>query len=108
MNEGDRIRTKYPNRIPIIIDSKKVKINRKKYLCPKDLTIGQFMMTLRKHIEEMDESQALFILTKSNLLVSPQQTVEDLDKQEAKAPDGMLHLNLNIESTFGIKKLVLF
>lgn len=44
--EGEKIRRKYPDRIPVIVEkvpkSKLQDLDKKKYLVPSDLTIGQF------------------------------------------------------------------
>merc|ERR1739848_79300 len=44
--EGEKIRRKYPDRVPVIVEkSPKARIgdlDKKKYLVPSDLTVGQF------------------------------------------------------------------
>ena len=46
-NESSRIRDKYPDRIPVIVErankSDMPEIDKKKYLVPGDLTVGQFV-----------------------------------------------------------------
>mmetsp|Transcript_44699 Transcript_44699/g.121830 ORF Transcript_44699/g.121830 Transcript_44699/m.121830 type:complete len:87 (-) Transcript_44699:451-711(-) len=46
-SEAERIRSKYPDRIPVICEkadkSDIPDIDKKKYLVPADLTVGQFM-----------------------------------------------------------------
>merc|ERR1712072_1204988 len=52
--EGEKIRRKYPDRVPVIVDkSPKARIgdlDKKKYLVPSDLTVGQFYFLIRKRI----------------------------------------------------------
>jgi GABA(A) receptor-associated protein len=47
-----RIRAKYPDRIPVICEkalkSNLEDIDKKKYLVPSDLTVGQFVYVIRK------------------------------------------------------------
>ena len=46
LKESQKIRTKYPNRVPVIIEpsnqSKLKKIDKNKFLVPEDLTIGPY------------------------------------------------------------------
>merc|ERR1712004_718275 len=49
--EGEKIRRKYPDRVPVIVEkSPKARIgdlDKKKYLVPSDLTVGQFYFLIR-------------------------------------------------------------
>ena len=64
--EAARILTKYPDRIPIIIErsqhcSKDIPVvDKKKYLVPCDLTIGEFMYVLRKRFHIPNYFPSLF------------------------------------------------
>merc|ERR1711982_321902 len=61
--EGEKIRRKYPDRVPVIVEkSPKARIgdlDKKKYLVPSDLTVGQFYFLIRKRISLRPED-ALF------------------------------------------------
>ena len=49
--ESNKILERYPDRIPIIcetLDKNAPKLDKKKFLVPCDLTMGQFMFILRK------------------------------------------------------------
>ncbi|KAI3628176.1 hypothetical protein CBS14141_002177 [Malassezia furfur] len=63
-SEADRIRQKYPDRIPVICEKADKTdiptIDKKKYLVPSDLTVGQFVYVIRKRIKLMPE-KAIFI-----------------------------------------------
>ena len=62
--ESDKIKTKYPNRFPIIVNKAKKcdleDIERSKFLVPGDLTIGQFIFIIRKRIK-LSETDSLFL-----------------------------------------------
>ena len=65
LKEYSRIAIKYPDRLPIIVEISKndinnIKLDKKKYLVPKDLSIAQFMYIIRKRINLTSE-KALFI-----------------------------------------------
>ncbi|GAA5982691.1 hypothetical protein JCM11641_002338 [Rhodosporidiobolus odoratus] len=53
--EAERIRQKYPDRIPVICEKADKTdipaIDKKKYLVPADLTVGQFVYVIRKRIK---------------------------------------------------------
>ena len=62
--EAARIREKYPDRIPVICEksdrSDIPDIDKKKYLVPADLTVGQFIYVIRKRIK-LPPERAIFI-----------------------------------------------
>ncbi|KAJ6729903.1 MICROTUBULE-ASSOCIATED PROTEINS 1A/1B LIGHT CHAIN 3-RELATED, partial [Salix viminalis] len=79
--EAARIREKYPDRIPVIVEKAErsdiPNIDKKKYLVPADLTVGQFVYVIRKRIK-LSAEKAIFIFvdnvlppTGNNLSLSP-------------------------------------
>ncbi|XP_038876334.1 autophagy-related protein 8f isoform X2 [Benincasa hispida] len=62
--EAARIREKYPDRIPVIVEKAErsdiPSIDKKKYLVPADLTVGQFVYVIRKRIK-LSPEKAIFI-----------------------------------------------
>lgn len=66
LGEAKRILEKYPDRIPVIVerdpkaDSDIPDIDKKKFLVPTDLTVGQFLYTIRKRIK-LTPVKALFL-----------------------------------------------
>ena len=56
---------KYPDRLPIIISSSSIKIKNmhKRFIVPSDMTIAQFMITLRQKIA-LGETEGIFIFIK--------------------------------------------
>ncbi|KAH6934435.1 hypothetical protein HPB50_024224 [Hyalomma asiaticum] len=65
-SEGDKIRRKYPDRVPVIVEkAPKARIgdlDKKKYLVPSDLTVGQFYFLIRKRIHLRPEDALFFIV----------------------------------------------
>jgi GABA(A) receptor-associated protein len=68
--EAARIREKYPDRIPVIVEKTEKSdipdIDKKKYLVPADLTVGQFVYVIRKRIK-LSSEKAIFIFVKNVL-----------------------------------------
>ncbi|CAA2972786.1 autophagy-related 8C [Olea europaea subsp. europaea] len=62
--ESTRMREKYPDRIPVIVEkagrSDVPDIDKKKYLVPADLCIGQFVYVVRKRIK-LSAEKAIFV-----------------------------------------------
>jgi GABA(A) receptor-associated protein len=100
--ESNKIRTKYPDRIPIIVEKIKTsdiaEIDKKKYLVPSDLTMGQFQYVIRKRIK-LDQTQALFIFINGTL--PPTSNLISQVYQEKKDEDGFLYVTYSSENTFG-------
>lgn len=103
VSESKRIKTKYPDRIPLIVfkdkSSNLEKLDRYKYLIPVDLTLGQFIHVIRKKIKLAPE-KSLFLFTEDNSLVKISELMNTI-YQRYKDEDGFLYLVYYEESTFG-------
>jgi len=101
--ESDKIKTKYPNRFPIIVNKAKKcnldDIERSKFLVPGDLTIGQFMCILRKRIKLSDAESLFLFINDSTLPVSSSVISSVYD--EYKEDDGFLYISYCSENVFG-------
>ena len=94
-----KIKLKYPNRIPIIIDCKKnIEIDKNKYIVPTDLTIGQFLFTLRRRIQ-IDSKEAIFLLCNNKMMNVGDvlSGIYELNKDE----DDFLYIIISKENVFG-------
>ena len=100
--EADRIKSKYQDRIPVIVErsdkSDIENIDKKKFLVPCDLTVGQFIYVIRKRIKLAPDT-AIFIFVNNNL---PSSTIlmSQLYK-EHQSSDGFLYVTYAGEQTFG-------
>jgi GABA(A) receptor-associated protein len=101
--EAQRIRAKYPDRIPVIVEksngSTAPDIDKKKYLVPADLTMSQFVYVVRKRIK-LGQAQSLFLFLNNNTLPTPAQCIS-LVYKEHKNEDGFLYITYDTENTFG-------
>ena len=97
-----RVMTKYPDRVPIvIITSTCVKTNNSekiKYLVPLDLTVGQFMYTVRRHYRLNSNESLFFFINKS---IFSGNTSFDKIYENNKSDDGFLYITISRENTFG-------
>mmetsp|Transcript_20020 Transcript_20020/g.40742 ORF Transcript_20020/g.40742 Transcript_20020/m.40742 type:complete len:119 (-) Transcript_20020:2841-3197(-) len=80
-SEAERIRAKYPDRVPVICEkadrSDIPDIDKKKYLVPADLTVGQFHYVIRKRIKLAPE-KALFLFCSNTIPPNGKQKSEAL------------------------------
>ncbi len=102
-NESDRILKKYPDRIPIICEIHKsssniLKLDKSKYLVPKDLTFSQFIYVIRKRLK-IDSSKAIFIFI-HNIIPSTNSLIDQL-YTTFKDKDGFLYCSISEEQVFG-------
>tara|TARA_X000000950_G_C13449932_1_gene471482 strand:- start:98 stop:481 length:384 start_codon:yes stop_codon:yes gene_type:complete len=101
-NESKNILERYPDRIPIIVNKQENSlipdIDKKKYLVPEDLTIGQFLYVIRKRIK-LDAEQAIFLFV-NGMLPSTSETMAKIYAKH-KNEDGFLYITYSGENTFG-------
>ncbi|RWR88446.1 autophagy-related protein 8C isoform X1 [Cinnamomum micranthum f. kanehirae] len=100
--EAARIREKYPDRIPVIVEKAERSdipdIDKKKYLVPADLTVGQFVYVVRKRIK-LSAEKAIFIFVKN--VLPPTAAMMSAIYEENKDEDGFLYMTYSGENTFG-------
>ncbi|KAI3378198.1 hypothetical protein SNEBB_004667 [Seison nebaliae] len=101
--EGEKIRAKYyPDRIAVIVErSENAKIpalDKKKFLVPSDLTVGQFYYLIRKRISLKPEDSLFFFV--DNTLPNTSSTMGTLYRQY-KSDDNFLYVAFSDESTYG-------
>lgn len=101
VKESSRIRSKYIDRTPVIVESYKstdVSIDKNKYLVPNDFTIGQFVYVIRKRIN-LSPEKALFLFI-NNILPHTSATIYDVYLSHHDK-DGFLYISYTTEDTFG-------
>ena len=100
--ESKKIMEKYPDRIPIIVEkdinSDIKEIDKKKYLVPNDLTVGQFLYVIRKRIK-LGPEKALYIFIEGIIPPTNYQISTLYDKY--KGIDGFMIFTYSAENTFG-------
>ena len=102
--EATKVREKYPDRVCIICERSPRagdigKLDKYKYLVPKNLTVGQFTFIIRKKLT-IDSSQAIFLFVNNNILPPVSKEMGQL-YEEYKDNDGLLYLLYATENTFG-------
>ena len=100
--EAERIRAKYPDRIPLIVEkhhsSDVEAMDKTKFLVPCDLTVGQFIYVVRKRLK-LNQNHALFLFI-GNTMISGHIILSQV-YQENKDEDGFLYCEYSGENCFG-------
>jgi len=93
---------KYPGYIPIICeknqDSNGADLEKKKYMVPGEITLGQFLTIVRKRIK-LEQSQAIFIFVNGHI-ISSHEIISSV-YQAHKDHDNFLYMTYSKENTFG-------
>jgi GABA(A) receptor-associated protein len=103
--ESLRVRTKYPDRIPVIVHRSKTagtdvpQIDKHKFLVPSDLTMGQFQYVIRKRLK-LSPEKALFLFVEH--AIAPTSSLISAVYDEYRDTDTMfLYVTYAMENTFG-------
>jgi GABA(A) receptor-associated protein len=73
-------------------------LDKKKYLVPSDLTVGQFVYVIRKRVK-LSAEKAIFIFV--NNALPPTASLMSTIYEENKDEDGFLYVQYSGENTFG-------
>ena len=110
--EAKKIISKYPDRVPVIVevvnnksyfgfgasDNDLPPLDKRKYLVPHDSTVGQFLFTLRRKIK-LDEHTAIFMFINGQL---PPTAASMIDMWNThKDADLFLYCSICKEAVFG-------
>jgi hypothetical protein len=97
--EALRLRTKYPDRVPVIVCfDKTITSEKNKFLVPKHFTVGQCLHVIRKRIKISSE-EALYLHCNNELPVHSKLMSEFFTQYEDD--DGFLYVSVSVENTFG-------
>ena len=102
IEEATRIMRAYPDRIPVVCEKEQFRdfptLDKKKYLVPKDITVGQFIHVIRKRLK-LPPDIAMFLLT--NGVIPNTSSPMDIIYSVHKAQDNFLYITYTGENTFG-------
>lgn len=104
LEESNRIRKKYPDRIPIVCEKSNQKdmnlpiIDKCKFLVPLNLSIGQLLIIIRNRIK-LSAEKAIFLFV-NDIIPPSTETINNI-YENFKDPDGFLYINYASENVFG-------
>lgn len=109
ISESNRIISKFPDRIPVIVLTKNVTLEKllkkNKFLVPYDLSVSYLLANIRSQIK-LEPSKALFLFC-DNTLLSGSQTINEIYKNYkykhgiGPSKDNFLYISIEEENTFG-------
>ena len=103
---AEKVRLRYPGRIPIICEAhdatdKTAQLDKRKFLCPSGLLMGQFVMTIRQRMKDFKKSDAIYLYVgPKGVIPSNIMTVAEAHEKYAEE-DGLLYIKFAKENTFG-------
>ncbi len=103
LEESSRVLFKYPDRRPIICEKSTRQpdlpdIDKKKYLVPYELTMGQFIYVIRKRMR-LNSHDAIFLFVNDQIITGS--AIIGHIYEHLRDPDGFLYIQYAKESTFG-------
>lgn len=101
--ESSNIIIKYPDRVPVIVDTNdnssfNEKLDKHKFVVPDTLSVSEFIIIIRKRLK-IDYSKAIFVFCGNTILIGSMLMRHIYDKHQEE--DGFLYLIYKAESTFG-------
>ncbi|XP_030621364.1 microtubule-associated proteins 1A/1B light chain 3C [Chanos chanos] len=98
------IRSKFPNKLPVIVEryirEKQLPLlDKTKFLVPFELTMGQFLSLLRSKIN-LEATQALYLLISERSMSCMSASMGEVYSQY-KDPDGFLYMTYASQDMFG-------
>ena len=101
-NESQLIKIRYPDRIPIIcnryFNSNSYNTNKSKFIVPIRLTIGEFIIVIRKQLKMSYQQSIYFII--NDFIPSNKELLYNL-YNNYRDQDGFLYIFYTNENTFG-------
>lgn len=98
---SSRLRLKYPDRIPIVLEPYQKEELYRRILVPKTVTGGHLYGLVRSRLEMRPEEAIFVFCDDNNRLVSQQETVGKIYEDHRNEDDGFLYLHYALENTFG-------
>ncbi|KAK9070039.1 hypothetical protein SSX86_010438 [Deinandra increscens subsp. villosa] len=100
--ESQDIIARYPDRLPVVVErytkTDLPEMEKKKYLVPRDMSVGQFIHILSNRLH-LSPGKALFIFVQ-NTLPQTSSLIESV-YESFKDEDGFLYMCYSSEKTFG-------
>lgn len=101
---SERLMNDHEGYVPIIVGRAEIKntppIKKFKYVVPRDMTFGKFILEMKKSIDSTDPNTNLFVFFSNNRLVPINDQISYLYDRYKNA-DGFLYLVYSVENTFG-------
>jgi len=103
-DESKRLLTKYPDRIPIIVEinfrcKEFNDISHFKILIPNNFSVSHIIFHIRRKLQ-INPSESIYLFSEDNTMFSPSITVQEA-YTTYKNIDGLLYISVSKENVFG-------
>lgn len=107
IEEVQGIRTKFPNKVPVIVERfhkerTLIQLDKSKFLVPQELTMSQFVTIIRNRMS-LNSNQAFYLLIDDKGIASMSMTLAEIYEKK-KSTDGFLYMSYASQEMFGSKK----
>ena len=106
---SDKVKVKYPDRVPVIIQKNETfenlpELDNSKYLIPKNFMVNDVLALIRKKMQQVKNKEAIFLFIQTQddgfILVPMNYRIDELYKNHA-SEDGFLYMKYSLENCFG-------
>ena len=102
--ECNKILAQFPGKVPIICEKDPISnikyLIQTKYIVPKDLTVSQFNMMIRKKIE-LSKEASLYLLINGKTAITGDCLISEIYEKNKDPEDGILYIVYASELTWG-------
>lgn len=100
VDEVERLKKKYPNKIPILLEAKNITIDRHKYLVDNYTRFADLLLVFRRRISDLKPTESIY------MFVGEDPTLVPLHKEVREVFDnlntcGFIKISIARENTFG-------
>jgi len=104
LEESEKVKEKYPDRIPIIIEkdpnSQIKEIDRNKFLVPNDLTAQHLIFIINKRLE-LTKEQTIFMLVDGKTSIAGETPLTEIYEKYKDKEDGYLYVVYTSQLAWG-------
>lgn len=105
LEESQRVRSRYSDRIPVIVEKGRSTadipvLEKTKFLVPSELSVGQLVYVIRSRLQLSPETAIFLYASKDGSALPTGSILRDIDDQY-KSEDGFLYISYSGEATFG-------
>ncbi len=103
--KANSLLTKYPDKIPVILEKSKKdkylpKMDKSKLLVAQDMTVSTVLQLLKKSIKTDEKTSIYIMVSNKDIMLSGSQSITEIYENH-KNNDGFLYLEYCTENVFG-------
>jgi hypothetical protein len=98
-----RLLQKYPDHVPVLATATRLlnsALTKQRFLCPRDMTVGQFQAKIRQHLPGITSATGVFLIFGDKCVCAAATRMAQV-YTENRGHDLFLHVTVTGENTFG-------